>query len=94
MLVYVREDALPDALGPLDANPAPEHLRLRHEADLARAAMQRKEAEEAHLYTSVVLVTLEDIERESGLDCVKWRNVTLDRMKKVSWARTLILASF
>jgi len=82
MLVYVREDALPDALGALDANPAPDHLRLRHEADVAHAAQRKKEEAEAHLYLLVQLVIPLYLEQGSGLELLGWKDVQSHKVHK------------
>jgi len=74
MLVYVREDHLEEALGELNEFTAPEHLRLRHEADLKAKLDAERERREAHLYCTVQLVTMEDIQDCNDLNLVEWKH--------------------
>jgi len=61
MLVFVRDDKLTELLPKLNKNDIPQHLHARFEDEVEKAEQKRQEEESALTYTTLVILTEQDL---------------------------------
>ncbi|CAJ0914081.1 unnamed protein product, partial [Mesorhabditis belari] len=68
MLVYIRQSCLDEVLSTINDNDIPIHLRQRFEAERNEEAYRKKEKQEAHLFTEIMLIREEKFQNHHGFD--------------------------
>ncbi len=68
MLVYFREDAIPEILAPITPQDIPQHVVQRVEEERLEMIRKRREKEEMHLYISIKIIDLQTFRYHEGID--------------------------
>ncbi|KAL4753186.1 hypothetical protein BDW72DRAFT_169487 [Aspergillus terricola var. indicus] len=78
MLVYVRKSRVDDVLVPITKDDVPSHIEKRLVEERAEIARRRKEREEAHLYTTVGVLSEETFRCHHGFDLTSYDPPVVD----------------
>ena len=68
MLVYLREDAIPEILSPITQQDIPQHVVQRVEEERLETIRKRREKEEMHLFISIKIIDLNTFRHHEGID--------------------------
>jgi ubiquitin carboxyl-terminal hydrolase 7 len=89
MLIYVRRSEAPELLAPVPESVMPSHLKKRFEEDQKLREEKKKEAAEAHLYTTLKVAVEEDLKQHpvEKFDLVDFDNIKSHKILKKSSIR-------